>query len=647
MMSKNTRKRHLEFYVHQLFGLMILALCMFSSGAAQSDSTVWFSDRQNVYQVDPADQRVLREIPVAEVNNLAADANGGVWLSYGSYIGYYSTSNHVPQIWGIDAFGLRAVRHLRVDPYNASVWLGDGRRVVHLAADGRGIANIAIPTSEEDISLALDGSVWVLESGGPLRHYDPQGTALGNLAIPDSMREGGKHFAIDSIRQKIWMWNDGQLLQLDINTGAQQRSFSLPAGTVSTALDQRTGTLWTMSATALTAHTATGFPQATALNILDIADPRALTYDSGNDCLWVGHSKGISRLDFSRQAPATLIAATPALHIDAIPFAPSPVLSLLAPASNHIAADVGTTFVLGVDALCAGKTCRFSGDDLKNYRIEAMLGQRSVGEQFVFDANSRTFRYTPVLPASGQVSLLAQAIDPFGHASNVVNETFELDGGVGLGGSSPNVTAAAHSPPTVSITSPLNNASINGPLTVTITANAAAVGATVSKVAFYNGTTLLGTVTASPYTYKWANVAAGTYTLTAKATDSLGFTTTSAAVKFGTDLLHLFQPVRLEAKPVQHPTHTPQDNYYAEFEAVFGPPQAQIVIKPAGPVQAHLCAALRPLGRAAGSCHTGANHGQVRLFRAHAPCWVSSALHRAKGQRVPGDGEDCRDRDLA
>jgi len=84
--------------------------------------------------------------------------------------------------------------------------------------------------------------------------------------------------------------------------------------------------------------------------------------------------------------------------------------------------------------------------------------------------------------------------------------------------------------PTVSITSPANNATFTAGATVSITATAADADGNVTKVEFYNGSTLLGTSTASPYTYSWANVAAGTYSLTAKATDNSGAATTSSTV---------------------------------------------------------------------------------------------------------------------
>jgi GH35 family endo-1,4-beta-xylanase/archaellum component FlaG (FlaF/FlaG flagellin family) len=92
------------------------------------------------------------------------------------------------------------------------------------------------------------------------------------------------------------------------------------------------------------------------------------------------------------------------------------------------------------------------------------------------------------------------------------------------------VTAAVNQAPSVSITAPANNASFTAPASITITANASDADGTVNSVQFYNGTTLLGTDATSPYSFTWTNVAAGTYSITAKATDNSGAVTTSAAV---------------------------------------------------------------------------------------------------------------------
>lgn len=84
--------------------------------------------------------------------------------------------------------------------------------------------------------------------------------------------------------------------------------------------------------------------------------------------------------------------------------------------------------------------------------------------------------------------------------------------------------------PTVSITAPAANASFTAPASITIQATATDADGTVSQVEFYNGATLLGADASSPYSFSWSNVAAGSYTITAKATDNAGGQTTSAAV---------------------------------------------------------------------------------------------------------------------
>ena len=85
--------------------------------------------------------------------------------------------------------------------------------------------------------------------------------------------------------------------------------------------------------------------------------------------------------------------------------------------------------------------------------------------------------------------------------------------------------------PTVSLTAPTANAAFASPANITLTANASpSSGTTLRQVAFYRGSTLIATIKTAPYTYAWTNVAAGSYSLTAKATDSKNATTTSKAV---------------------------------------------------------------------------------------------------------------------
>ena len=92
------------------------------------------------------------------------------------------------------------------------------------------------------------------------------------------------------------------------------------------------------------------------------------------------------------------------------------------------------------------------------------------------------------------------------------------------------VNGAANAPPAVSITSPADGATFSAPATINYAAAATDGDGTISKVEFYQGTTLLGTDLSSPYTLATTYTAAGTYTVTAKATDNAGAMTTSSPI---------------------------------------------------------------------------------------------------------------------
>jgi len=87
-----------------------------------------------------------------------------------------------------------------------------------------------------------------------------------------------------------------------------------------------------------------------------------------------------------------------------------------------------------------------------------------------------------------------------------------------------------NNPPTVSLSSPAGGAIYTAPGSISMSATATDSDGSVAKVDFYNGNTLLGTDSSSPYSFSWTNVAAGSYTLKAVATDNAGAASTSVGV---------------------------------------------------------------------------------------------------------------------
>ncbi|MFE9702431.1 glycoside hydrolase family 48 protein [Streptomyces sp. NPDC005930] len=91
--------------------------------------------------------------------------------------------------------------------------------------------------------------------------------------------------------------------------------------------------------------------------------------------------------------------------------------------------------------------------------------------------------------------------------------------------------AGAHQPPITVLTSPTSGAVYSQGQAVPLAATAAAAdGATISKVEFYDDTTLLGTDTSSPYAYSASGLTVGSHSLVAKAYDSTGASADSTPV---------------------------------------------------------------------------------------------------------------------
>ena len=93
------------------------------------------------------------------------------------------------------------------------------------------------------------------------------------------------------------------------------------------------------------------------------------------------------------------------------------------------------------------------------------------------------------------------------------------------------VSSPPNSRPEVTVTSPAANTTFNAPATISLSASARDVDGSVGSVAFYQNGKLIGADGTAPYAIQWTNVMGGNYTLTAVATDNVGATTTSNAVK--------------------------------------------------------------------------------------------------------------------
>ncbi|MBA3971973.1 MAG: T9SS type A sorting domain-containing protein [Bacteroidetes bacterium] len=95
---------------------------------------------------------------------------------------------------------------------------------------------------------------------------------------------------------------------------------------------------------------------------------------------------------------------------------------------------------------------------------------------------------------------------------------------------SPFTSSGGGTTPVVAITAPANNTTYSSPANITFDATASSSGGTITKVEFYNGSSLIGQDLTFPYTYTWMNVSTGTYTIKAKATNNTGQTALSSPI---------------------------------------------------------------------------------------------------------------------
>jgi hypothetical protein len=147
----------------------------------------------------------------------------------------------------------------------------------------------------------------------------------------------------------------------------------------------------------------------------------------------------------------------------------------------------------------------------------------------VTHSNNMEQRYVPLSFTAGATTITATAPANANVAPPGFYMLFIIDAnGVPSVASMVNVTSS-NSSPSVTLTQPTDGATFAAPATVNLAATASDPDGTVTKVEFFNGSTKLAEDTTAPYSFTWSGVPAGSYTLTARATDDLGATTSSAA----------------------------------------------------------------------------------------------------------------------
>lgn len=258
------------------------------------------------------------------------------------------------------------------------------------------------------------------------------------------------------------------------------------------------GTTATIGVATTLSSTATASPGAAVNQVEFLENGVVLNTDTTApySFSWSPATIGTSVLTARVTDSAGVVVTSSAVNVTVS--AAAPTISLTAPSS------------VGVNTVTPLSATATPGTGAAITQVQFLSGTTVLGTDTTFPYS---FDWTPT--ATGTVSLTARVTD-----SNGTTTT----------SSAVSVTVAA-AVPTVSLTAPAAGANLALAAATTLTATATANGgATVSRVDFLVGTTIVGTDLTVPYSFDWTPTTAGITALTAKVTDSNGVSATSSIV---------------------------------------------------------------------------------------------------------------------
>jgi hypothetical protein len=206
---------------------------------------------------------------------------------------------------------------------------------------------------------------------------------------------------------------------------------------------------------------------------------------------------------------ASTTSATVSINVEgaAVNVAPSAILTSPSDGASYFQGDDITL------------TSNASDSDGTVVTVEFYAGATKLGED-----TSAPYSFTWVNPDTGSYALSARALDD--------------DGASGISGTatvSVNVNPS-NVAPEVSLDSPLDGTSFAFNDSIELAATASDADGTVISVAFYRGATLVYEDTSAPFAFTWSNPGAGSYIVTAVATDNIGVSTVSAIANVTVEL---------------------------------------------------------------------------------------------------------------
>jgi hypothetical protein len=432
--------------------------------------------------------------------------------------------------------GWGAVEHLVVDPYDDSVWVAtDASLLLHYSGSGALENGTKLAARADAKKVAMDDSVWVVADRSLLQ-FSRTGTQLRSQMLGFADGDVFQWLAVDALSERIWIGASRGIYRVAASDLDAPPVTAVKGAIRGMALDARSGRLWTIADNALIAIDTDA--RALEEKRLPRGELLALAYDANDDAVVVQTTESLWRLH-SIDGAVKLRDLREGAIVSTVPLRIEPRLRLVRPPDGGAIANPHDPLVLQADAMCNTVECSLGSDYFRGARVHATVNGFDVARTEIEITSGRiTLLQAPL--RAGMNSLAASFVDRFGHSTAINDSRVSLlDGAVGLDSSAPSkpddsgvrIPKAPNKPPSVQLTAPTSGTSFPTGAAITLAANASDADGSIAKVEFYRaGTTLLGSASTSPYRYVWASAPTGTHSLTAKAYDNKGATTTSASV---------------------------------------------------------------------------------------------------------------------
>jgi hypothetical protein len=484
---------------------------------------------------------------VARRPRIAETVNGGSWSLDGERLEFADKFGQSAVQIDLGERGYGIGLDFAVDPYDHSAWLGtDLRLLLHFSTDGTLLGGASLTGNVDALVIALDQTPWIVSQGAVL-HLSGSARVLESYATPAKPDEALTGFAVDSLRDQLWFGTSSGLWRIPFHhSGAAGTDTVGVQEPRAIALDPRSGDLWILTKDDLVVVDHAGTPQSSVEVPADArADPARLDFDSTRERAVVRAETRVfvvgrdGQVEGERQS-----AVAAAADIAAAPFAIVPTAALIRPPAGAATGDPLPELTMQLGAQCNAFRCA-PAPYVDSIALNAQLDGNAASHRVV-DASSGRVVIAPIVPLpAGAHRVTARVIDRFGREAQLSATITVLEHGAATRDAMDDeaVTAASPAPgsrhglkaanklPSVVLTTPASGATYVAGASIALVATASDPDGSVAKIEFYrNGSTLLGTVSSFPYQLTWPNVAAGTYSLTAKAYDNRNGTATSVPV---------------------------------------------------------------------------------------------------------------------